>query len=83
MIEFRPIEKQVFDAAETMQYLGLSARSALDNLVSSGRLTPLKITKENRYARSELDDFIARELAKEQRLRGVAIQENENNTQDS
>lgn len=72
MIEFRPIEKQVFDAAETMLYLGLSARSALDNLVSSGRLTPLKITKENRYARSELDAFIVRELKKEQRLRGIS-----------
>lgn len=79
MIDFHPIEKQVFDAAETMQYLGLSARSALDNLVSSGRLTPLKITKENRYARSELDDFISRELAKEQRLRGASVPGTEGN----
>lgn len=79
MIEFSPIEKQVFDAAETMQYLGLAARSSLDNLVSSGRLTPLKITKENRYARSELDDFIRRELAKEQRLRGATDHGSESN----
>ena len=79
MIEFTPIEKQVFDAEEAMQYLGLNTRSALDNLVSGGRLTPLKITKENRYAKSELDSFIARELAKEQRLRGVSVLETEGN----
>ena len=72
MIEFHRIEKQVFDAEEAMQYLGLPTKSALENLIRGGRLTPLKITKENRFARSELDDLIARELANERRLKGAS-----------
>lgn len=72
MIEFHPIEKQVFDAEEAMQYLGLPTKSALENLIRLGRLTPLKITKENRFARSELDDFIARELVEARRLNGTS-----------
>ena len=72
MIEFHPIEKQVFDAEEAMQYLGLPTKSALENLIRGRRLTPLKITKENRFARSELDDFIARELTNERRLNGAS-----------
>lgn len=72
MIEFRPIEKQVFDAEEAMQYLGLPTKSTLENLIRLGRLTPLKITKENRFARSELDDFIVREQAEAHRLSGAS-----------
>lgn len=72
MIEFEKVKKSVYNAEETMTYLGLPTRSALDNLVTSKRLTPLKICKENRFALTELDDFIARELVSEQRLRGVS-----------
>lgn len=72
MIEFSKVTKQVYSSEEAMVYLNLSTRSALDNLVNSKRLTPLKIAKANCYAKFELDDFIARELKKEQRLRGIS-----------
>ena len=72
MIDFHRVEKQVFNAEEAMQYLGLPTKSALENLIRGRRLTPLKITKENRFARSELDDFIVRELAEARRLNGAS-----------
>ena len=74
MIEFKPIEKAVLDAEETCAYLGLDSQRALERLVSSGRLTPLRIAKCNLYARAELDDFVQRELAREVRLRGASDQ---------
>ena len=72
MIEFSKVTKQVYSSEEAMVYLNLSTRSALDNLVNSKRLTPLKIAKANCYARSELDAFIVRELKNERRLRGIS-----------
>lgn len=72
MIEFEPIQKQVFNAEEAMQYLGLTSKSTLENLIRANRLTPLKIARENLYAKSELDDLVARELANERRLNGAS-----------
>lgn len=70
VIDFEPIQKQLFTKEEMMLYLGITKLSTVDNLIRQGRLTPIKITKENRFARSELDAMIQRELEKEQRLRG-------------
>lgn len=70
MIDFEPIQKQLFTNEETMLYLGITKKSTLANLIRNGRLTPIKITKENRFARSELDAMIQRELEKEKRLSG-------------
>lgn len=67
------IEKKLLDTREAMQYLGIEKRSTFDNLIRTGRLTPLKIAKNNYFARSELDAMIQRELAKERRLRGTTI----------
>ncbi len=71
MIHFEPIEQKVFDAEGTREYLGLKSVRSVENLVQSGRLTPLKICKENLFARSELDALIERELERERRLRGT------------
>lgn len=70
VIHFEPIQKQLFTKEEMMLYLGITKKSTVVNLIRNGRLTPIKITKENRYARSELDALIQRELATEKRLRG-------------
>ena len=70
MIDFEPIQKQLFTNEETMLYLGITKKSTLANLIRNGRLTPIKITKENRFARSELDAMIQRELEKEKRRSG-------------
>lgn len=71
MIDFRPIERQVLTAAEAAQYLALDSTRALERLVQSKRLTPLRLGKSNCYARSELDELVRRELRAEKRLRGV------------
>ena len=71
MIDFEPIPKLVFDAEGAREYLGLKSVRSLENLVSGKRLTPLKICKENLFARSELDALIERELERERRLRGT------------
>ncbi len=76
VIHFEPIQKQLFTNEETMLYLGITKKSTLANLIRNGRLTPVKIAKANLFARTELDAMVARELAKEKRLRG-------NNTEDS
>ena len=76
MIEFEPIQKQLFTKEEMMLYLGITKNSTVDNLIRNGRLTPIKITQENKFAKVECDAMIQRELAKEKRLRG-------NNTEDS
>ena len=70
VIHFEPIQKQLFTKAEAMLYLGITKRSTVDNLIRQGRLTPIKITRENKFARSECDELVQRELAKEKRLRG-------------
>ncbi len=72
MIDFEPIPKLVFDAEGAREYLGLKSVRSLENLVSGKRLTPLKICKENLFARSELDACIERELQRERRLRGIS-----------
>lgn len=71
MIDFEPIQKQVFDDAGAREYLGIKAKRGIKGLVAAKRLTPLRITKENLFARSELDSFIERELERERRLRGT------------
>ncbi len=71
MIDFRPIEPQVLTAAEAVQFLALDSTRALERLVQSKRLCPLKIGKRLVYAKSELDQFVARELTAERRLRGT------------
>ncbi len=68
MIDFAEIQKQLFTTAEAMQYLGIEKRSMLDNLIRTGRITPIKIGKENRFARSDLDAMIQRELEEARRL---------------
>ena len=70
VIDFAEIQKQVFTKAEMKLYLGIELDSTVDNLIRQGRLTPLKYTKENKFARRECDDLILRELANERRLRG-------------
>ena len=69
MIDFEPVQKQVFDDAGAREYLGIKAKSGVKSLVAAKRLTPLRITKENLFARSELNLFIERELEREKRLR--------------
>lgn len=71
MIDFRPIERTVLTSEEAAQYLALDSTRALERLVQSKRLTPLRLGKSNCYARSELDDLVRRELAAERRLRGT------------
>ena len=68
MIDFEPIEKQLFNTPEAMEYLGITKRSTFDNLIRTGRITPIKISKENRFARSDLDAMVQRELEKARRL---------------
>ena len=71
MIDFEPIVKRVFDDAGAREYLGIKAKRGIKGLVAAKRLVPLRITKENLFARSELDAFIERELERERRLRGT------------
>lgn len=75
MIEFAPIEKQLFTKAEAMLYLGITLDSTLENLIRQGRLTPIKITQENKFAKVECDAMIQRELAREKRLRGRIMED--------
>lgn len=75
MIEFERIQKQLFTKEEMMLYLGITKNSTVDNLIRKGRLTPIKITQENKFARSECDALIERELAKERRLRGQNVKD--------
>ncbi len=70
VIHFEPIVRQLFTNEEAMLYLGLTKKSTLDNLIRSGRITPIKITKENHFVKSNLDEMMQRELKKEKRLRG-------------
>ena len=70
MIEFEPMPKLVFDVQETMAYLNLPSERSVESLIAARRLTPLRICKPNRFARTELDQFVARELRAERRLRG-------------
>ena len=69
MIHFESIKQLVFNPDGACEYLGLESTRALERLIQEKRLTPLRITKENRFARSELDSFIERELERERRLR--------------
>ena len=71
MIDFEPVPKLVFDVQETMAYLNLPSERSVESLISAGRLTPLRICKPNRFSKVELDEFVARELRAERRLRGV------------
>ena len=75
MIDFQPIEKVVLSGDEAAEYLGLDSPRGLERLVQSRRLVPLKLGKRLVYARSELDQFIARELVAERRLRGVEFED--------
>lgn len=68
MIHFEPIQKQLFTNEEAMLYLGLTKRSTLDNLIRTGRITPIKIARENHFALSDLDAMVERELKKAKRL---------------
>ncbi len=70
MIEYQPLPKLVFDVQEAMEYLNLPSERSVEALIAAGRLTPLRICKPNRFAKAELDQFVVRELAREQRLRG-------------
>ena len=70
MIDFEPVPKAVFDVQETMAYLNLPSERSVEALIAAGRLTPLRICKPNRFAKAELDQFVARELQAERRLRG-------------
>lgn len=72
MLVFNTVEKMILNSDETLEYLNLRSKSTLENLVRLGRLTPLRISRENLYARSELDDFIKRELAEARRLKGAS-----------
>ena len=69
MTAFEAIQKAVLSKQEAAEYLSLPGSKSIDNLVSTGRLCPLKITKEHVFARAELDEFVTRELARERRLR--------------
>ncbi len=71
MIDFEPVRKAVFDVQETMAYLNLPSERSVEALIAAGRLTPLRICKPNRFAKAELDQFVARELWAERRLRGT------------
>ena len=73
MIVFHPTEKLVYDVEEAMAFLGLPTKSALENLIRLGRLTPLRITKANRFAKAELVAFVERELAESRRLAGASV----------
>lgn len=68
VIDFEPIQKQLFTNEEAMLYLGLTKRSTLDNLIRTGRITPIKIARENHFALSDLDTMVERELKKAKRL---------------
>ena len=70
MIEYQPLPKLVFDVQEAMEYLNLPSERSVEALIAAGRLTPLRICKPNRFARTELEQFVVRELVREQRLRG-------------
>lgn len=73
MIEFHPTEKLIYDVEEAMAFLKLPSKSSIENLVRLGRLTPIRITKENRFTKAELTDFTVRELAEARRLAGVSV----------
>lgn len=70
MIHIESIQRGLFSTTNAMLYLDITKRSTMDNLVRTGRLTPIKIAKENHFSRGELDAMIERELAKEKRLSG-------------
>lgn len=59
-----------------MLYLDITKRSTMDHLVRKGKITPIKIAKENHFALSDLEALVERELKKERWLRG-------NTTEDS
>ena len=71
MIHFESIKQLVFNKDQACEYLGLESVRSLESLVRAKRLTPLRICKENLFARSELDALIERELEHERRLRGT------------
>ena len=75
MIEFHSLEKVVLTADEAAQYLALNSTRALERLVQSKRVCPLKLGKRLVYARIELDAMVVRELRQEKRLRGVDSEE--------
>lgn len=69
MIHIESIQQALFSTTNAMLYLDIEKRSTMDNLVRTGRLTPIKIAKENHFARSDLDALVEAELKKERRLR--------------
>ena len=60
----------VLDPEAAADFLSIPTRS-LERLVSEGRLIPLRITKERRFAVEELRDFARRELDEERRKKGL------------
>ncbi len=75
MIEYKAVERVVLSGDEAVEYLGLDSIRGLERLVQSKRLCPLRLGKRLVYARSELDEMVARELHRERRLRGVDSEE--------
>ncbi len=73
MIEFHQTEKLIYDSEEAMAFLKLPTKAALEHLIRGKRLTPLRITKANRFAKAELVAFVERELAESRRLAGVSV----------
>lgn len=71
MIDFQPLERTVLTSEQAVEYLALDSQRALERLVQSKRLTPLRLGKRSVYARIELDELVRRELAAERRLRGT------------
>ena len=69
MIEFTPIEPALLTDAEAAQYLRLtengedavSARSKMNRLVDQKKLRPCLTGGKRRYAKAELDRYIASE----------------------
>lgn len=81
MTALDPNRKPVLSKAEATEYLSLPSERSLDGLVAAGRLTPLRICKQNVFAKSELDALVIRELVKEQRLRGAEVPQTAGNGQ--
>ena len=70
-IDYIPVERVVFTAAQAVAYLALPSRKALQRLVDLRGLVPLTYAKEHRFHRDELDRFLAEQLGQERQRRGV------------
>ena len=61
----------VLDPDETVVYLRLPSRRALQRLVDGRKLAPMTYTTEHRFHRDELDRFLREQLALERQVRGI------------